>query len=233
MCQIASLFVLKRMKGRMSGDVSNFNNIETRAVIILGKTLGEHAPSYATVKNWLALFKRGDFSTWTTQNSAHPDIIDQIHKLILEDGRILAKSIAEQLGISRERVESVIHEDLDMRKLSTKWVSKCLNADQKVNGASQSSEQILEFFRPDSNNFLSRLVTIEETWIYRYKPETKQQLMEWRHRGSPRPQNFRVQKSAEKFYLKFFGIKTASSSLMIFQSAKLSMRSITHLCWCN
>ena len=51
----------------MSGDARNFNNIETRAVIklffflqgkapkeihvILMETLGEDAPSYATVKN--------------------------------------------------------------------------------------------------------------------------------------------------------------------------------------
>ena len=45
------------------------------------------------------------------------EITDQIHELILEDRRISAKSIAEQLGISRERVGSIIHEDLDMRKL--------------------------------------------------------------------------------------------------------------------
>jgi len=32
---------------------------------------------------------------------------------------------------------------------------------------------------------------------------------------------------------RFFGIKTASSSLIIFQRAKLSTRSITNLCWCN
>jgi transposase len=53
----------------MSGDARDFNNIETRAVIKLffqqGKkpkeihaipveTLGKHAPSYATVKNWVA-----------------------------------------------------------------------------------------------------------------------------------------------------------------------------------
>ena len=58
----------------------DFNNIETRAVIkfprarqgkaqkeihaILTETLGEHEPSFATVKNWVAQFKRGDFSTW-------------------------------------------------------------------------------------------------------------------------------------------------------------------------
>jgi len=72
-------------------------------------------------------------------------IIDHIHELIFEDCRISARSIAEQLGISRERVGSIIHEDLDMRKLSAKWVLKCLNANQKRQRC-QSSEQYLEFF---------------------------------------------------------------------------------------
>jgi hypothetical protein len=36
----------------------------------------------------------------------------------LEERRISAKSIAEQLGISRERVGSINHEDLDMGKVT-------------------------------------------------------------------------------------------------------------------
>jgi len=90
------------------------------------RKLGEHAPSYATVKNWVAQFKRGDFSTCDAPRPGRPktvttpEIIDQIHELILEDRRISAKSIAEQLGISRERVAFIIHEDLNMRKLSAK-----------------------------------------------------------------------------------------------------------------
>ena len=64
----------------------------------------------------------------------------------MEDCQILAKSIAEQLGISREWVESIILEDLDMQKLSAKWVSKCLNADEKHQWC-QLSEQLLEFFQ--------------------------------------------------------------------------------------
>ena len=124
----------------MSGDARDFNNIETRAVkffplqgkspkeihTILTETLGEHTPSYATTKNWVAQFKRGDFSTCDAPRPGRPktvttpEIIDHIHELILEDRRISAKSIAEQLGISRERVRSIIHEDLDMRKLSAK-----------------------------------------------------------------------------------------------------------------
>jgi len=99
----------------------------------------------------VAQFKRGDFSTFDAPRPGRPktvttpEFIDQIRELILEDRRISAKSTAEQLGISRERVGSIIHEYLDMRKLSAKWVPKCLNADQKRQRC-QSSEQLLEFF---------------------------------------------------------------------------------------
>jgi len=116
-----------------------------------------------------------------------------------------------------------------MRKLSAKWVLKCLNADQKRQGC-QSSEQLLDFFRRDPNDFLSRLVTIDETWLYQYDPETKQQSMEWRHSGSPCPKDPEFKNPLEKFSARFFGIKTASFSLIIFQRAKLSTQSITDLC---
>ena len=46
-------------------------------------------------------------------------------------------------------------------------------------------------------------------------------------------QNFRVQKFAGKFSPRIFGFNTASSSLIIFQRAKLSTRNITHLCFCK
>jgi len=132
MCRIASLFLLQRLKRSISRDARDSNNMETRAIIksppplplqsktpkeihaILTETLGEYAPSYATVKNWVAQFKRGDFSTCKTPRPGRPktvttqETIDQIHDLILEDCRISAKPIAEQLGISHERVGSII-----------------------------------------------------------------------------------------------------------------------------
>jgi len=62
---------------------------------ILTETLGELATSYAIVKNWVAQFKRGGFSTCDAPRPGRPktvttqEIIDQIHELILEDGRVL------------------------------------------------------------------------------------------------------------------------------------------------
>jgi len=66
-----------------------------------------------------------------TKTVTTPEIIDQIHELIFEDHQISAKSITEQLSISRKQVGSIIHENLDMWMVSVQWVPNCLNADQK------------------------------------------------------------------------------------------------------
>ena len=110
-----------------------------------------HHRMWPSKTGWSSLNMRGDFSTFDAPRPGRPktvttpEIIDQIHELIWEDRRISAKSRAEQLGISDERVGSIIHEDLDMQKLSAKWVPKCLNADQKRQ-RTQLSEQFLDFF---------------------------------------------------------------------------------------
>jgi len=91
MCRIASLFLSQRLKGSISGDAHDFNNMQTQAVIkfffflqgkapkeihaILTETLGEHEPSYATVKNWVAQFKRGDFSTCDAPRPGRPKTV--------------------------------------------------------------------------------------------------------------------------------------------------------------
>ena len=74
----------------MSGDARDFNNIDTRAVIkyfflkskapkeihaILIETLEEHATSHVTVKNWVAQFKRGDFSTCHAPRPGRPKTV--------------------------------------------------------------------------------------------------------------------------------------------------------------
>ena len=89
----------------MSGEARDFNNIELPSSFslqgkapkeihaILTDTLGEHAPSYATVKNWVVQIKRGDFSICDAPRPGRsktvttPEIIDQIHELIFEDRR--------------------------------------------------------------------------------------------------------------------------------------------------
>jgi hypothetical protein len=63
--------------------------------------------------------------------------------------------------------------------LSATWVPIYLNADEKSQRY-QWPEHILEFFRLDSNDFLSRLVTMDE----------KQQSGEWWYSRLHRPKKF-------------------------------------------
>jgi hypothetical protein len=61
-----------------------------------------------------------------------------------------------------------------MRKLSFKWVSKYFDADQKRDRV-LASQAIVDRFRRDPVGFFNRLVTMDETWIHIYDPETKKQ----------------------------------------------------------
>ena len=73
----------------MSGNARDLNNMETWAIkffflqgkapkemhAILIETLGEHAPFYATVKHWVAQFKRGDISTCDAPHPGQPKTV--------------------------------------------------------------------------------------------------------------------------------------------------------------
>jgi len=175
MCRIASLFFLQRLKESMSlrapfqrhgeANCHHFSFPARQGLEGSSRHFDINFSATCTIvchrQNWVAQFKRGDLAICAAPSPGRPitvtipDIIDQIHGLILEARRILDKSIAAQLGNSHERVGSIIHEDLDMRNLSAKWVPKCLKADQKRQRC-QSPEQLLEFLRRDPNDFLSR-----------------------------------------------------------------------------
>ena len=102
MCQIARLLVTEaeRKLVRQRAQFQQHRDVSYHQVFflqgkalkeihaILTQTLGEHAPSYATVRNWVAQFKCGDFSNCVAlhpgrpQTVTTPEINDQIHKLI-------------------------------------------------------------------------------------------------------------------------------------------------------
>ena len=118
-----------------------------------------------------------------------------------------------------------------MRKLSVKWVPKCLNTDEKRKGC-HSSERFWNF-SARSKWFPAAIGDHGRNLVISLWPDTKQQSMEWWHSGSSRLKEFRVQKLLGNFSSRFCGMKTESYTFIIFQMAKLSTRSITYLTWCK
>ena len=62
----------------------------------------------------------------------------------------------------------------------------------------ESSQELLEVYNANPEDFHTRLVTGDETWLHHWDPDTKKESMQWKHPGSPPPKKFRTQPSASK-----------------------------------
>ncbi|UYV63554.1 hypothetical protein LAZ67_2004645 [Cordylochernes scorpioides] len=138
-------------------------------------TLREDAPSYSTVKKWVAAFKLGRISTEDEHRPGRPvesvtqENIDKIHVLDMLDRRMTVRRIEETLGCK----EKVIFGQLAL-------------------------------FEANPEEFVSRFVTMDETWAHHFIPESKQQSMQWRHSGSPPPKKAKTVPSAGKVMVSVF-----------------------------
>jgi transposase len=82
---------------------------------------GDSSPSFSTIKKWAAEFKRGrnsledDPREGRRKSATAAEIIEQVHDMVLDDRRMKVGGIAETIGISKERVAYILHEELDMK----------------------------------------------------------------------------------------------------------------------
>jgi len=107
------------------------------------------------------------------------------------------REIGEAIGISKEHLGYILHEELDMKQLCARWLLPLLTADQKRTRM-KISEQWLERFNKNETHFVHRFITMDETWIHHYTPESKQQSKQWTEAGCSAPKKTRSVPSAGK-----------------------------------
>jgi len=167
------------------------------------ETLGESAPAYSTITKWYAEYKRGRSSCEDSHRCGRPltavneETAEKVNKLVTNDRRLTADFIAESIGITAGSVHSILTEKLLMKKVSARWVPRMLTEVQKADRA-ETSARLLSLFNENPDNFISRFVTVDETWLHHFDPESKAQSMAWKHVTSPPPRKFRVVASARK-----------------------------------
>ncbi|XP_068225004.1 protein GVQW3-like [Palaemon carinicauda] len=142
--------------------------IETHQM--LRQAYEDTAVTHKTVCKWFGRFKEGKESLDDNDRSGRPstsrndDNIAAV-KTITQSNRCLTiREISEETNLSFGSVQAVLTDDLNMRRVTAKFVPRILTAEQKESRFAISSE-LFERSVADAA-FLSSIATGDESWVY-------------------------------------------------------------------
>ncbi|GFR90976.1 LUC7-like (S. cerevisiae) [Elysia marginata] len=114
-----------------------------------------------------------------------------------DDRRKTCEEISMETSMSRTSVFRVLTNKLNKKEKFSKWYPHLLTDEQKASRVN-FSRNFLRRFQTEQNDFLGRIITSDETWVYSWDPETKRQSAEWRDFDEPRPEKVRRKQGALK-----------------------------------
>jgi len=120
--------------------------------------------------------------------------------MVLANREVVIDDVACSLQISHGSAYQMIHDEVGFHKLCARWVPRELTAEHKGKRV-EICQRLLDRYNNEGEEFLSRIVTGDETWVHHYEPESKRQSMEWKHPGSPAKKKFKTEPSAGKLML--------------------------------
>ena len=147
---------------------------------------------------------------WSPSDATDEEMCNKVRDLVYSERRIKVDEIANALHISHGSVSTTLHDRLGMHKLTARWVPKSLSNEQMATRASVYSA-LLKRFRSKEDDFLSRLVTVDETWVHYYEPENKAKSRQSVGPGSPRPKSSKRNPLLARWWQLYFGMHKALS----------------------
>jgi len=178
---------------------------------MLQAAFGESCLSRLRTFEWHSRFKSGRRSFEDDPRPGRPstshteETVARVREIICADRRLTIREVAEEVRIAFSTCQKILPEDLQMRRVTAKFVPRLLTAEQKDDRVSVCTD-LCDRAQNDPN-FMSSVINGDEYWVYGYDPETKQMSSQWKTASSPRPKKARQVKSNVKTMLiAFFNI---------------------------
>jgi len=167
----------------------------------LREACGDAALPYRTVAWWVKLFYEGRDSIQDSRRSGRPHVethtIELLASLLDVERRGTARELAAEVGVCHKTVLHILHDILGYRKTAAHWVPHTLSKVQQWHWYA-IAQDLLDRYQREGDDFLGKIVTLDETWAHSYEPHLKWQSNEWKHPGSPRPKKVRPTQSNVK-----------------------------------
>lgn len=131
---------------------------------MLSETYGVQAPSQRSCRFWFERFKSGDFNLQDKERPGQPKKFedDGLQALLDENPTHTQKELAIELNVSQQTISTRLHAMGKIRKLG-KWVPQQL-LEHQIKARLTACKKYLDEHK--GNNFLYRIVTCDEKWIY-------------------------------------------------------------------
>jgi len=172
---------------------------------MLQQAYGDDAMGRSATFEWYSRFKNGRMSIEDDERSGRPcssntaENVERVRVAVHEDRRRTINDISDIVGISFGSCQKILTDDLKMRRIAAKFVPRLLFEEQKQHRFLVCQE--LKDLALTDPTFISKVVTGDESWVYGYDPETKQQSSQWKSPHSPRPKKARQVRSDIKSML--------------------------------
>lgn len=149
---------------------------------ILSDTYGEQAPKDRSCREWFQRFKSGDFDLKDKERPGQPKKIGEaeLQALLDENPCQTQKELAMELNVDQATISRHLHAMGKIRKLG-RWVPHQLSENQLEARITMCKKHLAEYRK---HNFLHRIVTGDEKWVYYDNPKRKAAYVD---RGQPGP----------------------------------------------
>jgi len=135
------------------------------------------------VFDWFRRFKEGITSAESDprlgrlSTSRNEEMIAKVRRIIRNNRRLTVQEISDDCGISVGSCDTILTNDLHMKRVRAKSVLRLITDDQ----CEQRQTIARDLFERSCEDvqFLKNTETGDESWVYGYDPETKQQLSQW------------------------------------------------------
>lgn len=191
----------------------NIGKTPVQTMELMSRAAGKPSAARSLVYKWHKRYSDGRESIRDDDRCGRPTSktrksdVNLVKELVDVDRRITIHSICDELDMGYGTVQRILKEQLKMSRLSARWVPRLLK-EHEVERRVQESKRFLARYKKNGHSFLSNIITTDETWLYFYDPESKQQSSQWKTNASPPPKKARISKSVGKhMFIVFFDIE--------------------------
>ena len=205
------------------------NRKETMETLV--KAYSDAAIRRMTLHKWYSWYENVYKSVMNEQRSGRPTSItsqkaQEIKELLVKNRCIRVREVGKRVNCSVGTVHTIIHENLNMRRLCARWIPKMLSECQKAQRQG-SCWRFVQRFKREGEDFLSRIVTEDETWISLSNRIQKNSLQCGKLQGLHHPRNLKSVVQRRNRCSSCSWTSTATSLAMLFLKDRWSQQITT------